>query len=160
MSIVSEPPRTTELAPGFDIIARSLAVVSLTDLALVHVIDLPGTLGGTPLIGIGYFLVIAAALAVSAVLMARPQRIAWAATGLLALATGGGYILTRTVSGFLGDHDDVGNWRCSLGIAALSLEAVLVVLAVVQVARRRVPIPVPVRANPTHNSHTSYTSVR
>jgi hypothetical protein len=29
----------------------------------------------------------------------------------------GGYVLTRALpGGFLGDHGDVGNWRCPLGI--------------------------------------------
>jgi hypothetical protein len=32
-----------------------------------------------------------------------------------------GYVLPRALpGGFLGDHGDVGNWRCPLGIAALS----------------------------------------
>jgi hypothetical protein len=41
----------------------------------------------------------------------------------------GGYILTRALpGGFLGDHGDVGNWRCPLGIAALSVESVIILL--------------------------------
>jgi hypothetical protein len=42
----------------------------------------------------------------------------------------GGYVLTRSLSGgFLGDHGDVGNWRCPLGIAALSVETLIILLA-------------------------------
>jgi hypothetical protein len=42
-----------------------------------------------------------------------------------------GYVLTRSLSdGFLGDHGDVGNWRCPLGIAALSVETLIILLAV------------------------------
>ena len=41
----------------------------------------------------------------------------------------GGYVLTRSLrGGFLGDHHDVGNWHCSLGIAALSVESVILLL--------------------------------
>ncbi len=41
-----------------------------------------------------------------------------------------GYVLTRALpGGFLGDHGDVGNWHCPLGIAALSVESVLILLA-------------------------------
>ena len=41
-----------------------------------------------------------------------------------------GYVLTRALpGGFLDDHGDVGNWRCSLGIAALSVEALIILLA-------------------------------
>jgi hypothetical protein len=42
----------------------------------------------------------------------------------------GGYVLTRSLAGgFLGDHGDVGNWRCPLGIAALSVETLIILLA-------------------------------
>jgi hypothetical protein len=51
------------------------------------------------------------------------------AGGLAAFAMGG-YVLTRALAvGFLGDHGDVGNWRCPLGIAALSVEALIILLA-------------------------------
>ena len=41
-----------------------------------------------------------------------------------------GYVLTRSLpGGFLDDHGDVGNWRCPLGIAALSVEALIILLA-------------------------------
>jgi hypothetical protein len=151
-------------ASGFELIARAVAAVSLTDLALVHVIDLPDTLDETPLIGAGYLVLIAAALVTGVLLMARPNWMAWAATGLVAAGTMGAYILTRTVSGFLGDHEDVGNWRCSLGLAALSLETVLIALAAVQAARRPASVPVPVQASEplpaSPNSHRTYTHVR
>ena len=55
-------------------------------------------------------------------------------------------MLTRTISGFLGDHGDVGNWRCPLGLAALSVETVLILLAAWQVwvrTRRSAPLPLP-----------------
>ena len=71
----------------------------------------------------------------------------------------GAYILTRTVSGFLGDHEDVGNWRCALGLAALSLETVLIALAVVHAAARPHPLPVavprsPIRELPSAPTHS------
>jgi hypothetical protein len=56
--------------------------------------------------------------------------LAWAAAGVLAASAMGGYVLTRTVPGFLGDHGDVGNWRCPLGIAALSVETLIILLVV------------------------------
>ncbi len=70
--------------------ARAVAALALAALAVIHVVDLPGTLGPTPLVG---------------------------------------YILTRALpGGFLGDHGDVGNWHCPLGIAALSVESVILLL--------------------------------
>jgi hypothetical protein len=45
-----------------------------------------------------------------------------------------GYVLTRSLpGGFLGDHGDVGNWHCPLGIAALSVESVIILLVLLVV---------------------------
>ena len=52
----------------------------------------------------------------------------------------GGYVLTRALpGGFLGDHGDVGNWRCPLGIAALSVETLIILLVVLAAWLGRVP---------------------
>jgi len=67
----------------------------------------------------------------------RSHWLVWAVAGGLAAFAMGGYILTRALSGgFLGDHGDVGNWRCPLGIAALSVETVIILLAAVSGAWR------------------------
>jgi len=78
-------------------------------------------------------------------MIARSHRLVWAAAGGLAAAAMGGYVLTRTVGGFLGDHSDVGNWRCPLGLAALSVETMLILLAAWQARRgtTRIALPPP-----------------
>jgi hypothetical protein len=49
-----------------------------------------------------------------------------------------GYLLTRALpGGFLGDHGDVGNWRCPLGITALSVETLIILLAVLAIWQAR-----------------------
>jgi hypothetical protein len=117
-------------AQDADVAARTVAAVALAALAVIHVVDLPGTLGTIPLVGIGYFGIIALATLAGAVMIVRSHWLAWAVAGGLAVAAMGGYVLTRSLSGgFLGDHGDVGNWRCPLGIAALSVEAVIILLA-------------------------------
>jgi hypothetical protein len=64
------------------------------------------------------------------VLLARSHWLAWAAAAAVAVSAMGGYILTRALpGGFLGDHADAGNWHCPLGIAALSVESVIILLA-------------------------------
>ena len=124
-------------AQGADVIARAVGALALAALAVIHVVDLPGTLGSTPLVGAGYLAIIAAAVVTGGVMITRSHWLAWAAAGGVAFSAMGGYVLTRAVpGGFLGDHADVGNWGCQLGIAALSVEAILillVVLAAVQV---------------------------
>jgi hypothetical protein len=70
----------------------------------------------------------------------RSGWLTWAAAGGLAVAAMSGYLLTRALpGGFLGDHGDVGNWRCQLGIAALSVETLIILLTAVRAwqARRR-----------------------
>ena len=141
--VASRPAQAT------DVIARAVGAVALASLAMIHVIDLPGTLGPLPLIGVGYFGIITAALATGGMMIARSHWLVWAAAGGLAAAAMGGYVLTRTISGFLGDHSDVGNWRCALGLAALSVETVLILLAAWQARRRpaRVVLPPPPAAH-------------
>jgi hypothetical protein len=133
-------------AQATDVIARAVGAVALVTLAMIHVVDLPGTLGPLPLVGAGYLGIIAAAVVVGGMMIARSHRLVWAAGGLLAAGAMGGYVLTRTINGFLGDHGDVGNWRCPLGLAALSVETVLILLAAWQVrvrTRRSAPLPLP-----------------
>jgi len=114
---------------GADVIARALGALALMALAVIHVVDLPDTLGPTLLVGIGYLGIIVAALGVSAVLITRSHWLAWAAAGGVAVMAMGGYLLTRGLpGGFLGDHGDVGNWRCPLGISALSVETLIILL--------------------------------
>jgi hypothetical protein len=116
---------------GAAVAVRTVGALALIALAVIHVVDLPGTLGPIPLVGIGYLGIIAAAILVGGVLLARPHWLAWAAGAGVAVSAMGGYILTRALpGGFLGDHGDVGNWRCPLGIAALSVETLIILLAV------------------------------
>src|ERR1700722_9415774 len=114
--------------------ARAVGALALAALAIIHVVDLPGTLGPTPLIGIGYLGIIAAAIVIGGVLIAGPHWLAWAATAAVAASAMVGYVLTRALpGGFLGDHGDVGNWHCPLGIAALSVESVIILLVLLVV---------------------------
>ncbi len=117
-------------AQGADVVARAVGALALAALAVIHVVDLPGTLGATPLVGFGYFGIIAAAVLTGGVMIARSHWLAWAAAGAVSVAAMGGYVLTRALpGGFLGDHGDVGNWRCPLGITALSVETLIILLA-------------------------------
>jgi hypothetical protein len=58
----------------------------------------------------------------------RSELLVWVPDGWRAV---GGLRVTRALpGGFLGDHADVGNWRCPLGLAALSVETLLLLLVV------------------------------
>jgi hypothetical protein len=119
---------------GAAVAARAVGALALATLAVIHVVDLPGTLGPTPLVGVGYFGIISVAVLAAGVLIARPHWLAWTAATAVAFSAMGGYVLTRALrGGFLGDHGDVGNWHCPLGIAALSVESVILLLALLVV---------------------------
>jgi hypothetical protein len=114
--------------------ARAVGALVLAALAVIHVVDLPGTLGPDRLVGIGYLGIVAAAVLIGGVLVTRPHWLAWAAAAGVAASAMIGYVLTRALpGGFLGDHGDVGNWHCPLGIAALSVESVIILLVLLVV---------------------------
>ncbi len=122
---MSPPPPAHEA----DVIARAVGALALAALAVIHAVDLPGTLGPDRLVGLGYLGIIAAAVLTGGVMITQSHWLVWAAAGGLAASAMGGYVLTRALpGGFLGDHGDVGNWRCPLGIAALSVETLLILL--------------------------------
>src|SRR6478672_11633322 len=77
-------------AQDSNMIARAVGAAALAALAMIHVIDLPGTIGPTPLVGAGYLGIIAAAIGVGGAMIARSHWLVWAATGGLAAAAMGG----------------------------------------------------------------------
>ncbi len=140
-------PGPSQPTQSADVVARAVGALALAALAVIHVVDLPATLGPTPLVGIGYVGIIAAAVLTGGVMISRSHWLAWAAAGGVAAAAMGGYVLTRSLSGgFLGDHADVGNWRCPLGITALSVETLIILLAVLATWQRRSHALQPVQA--------------
>ena len=73
-------------------------------------------------------------------LITRSHWLVWAAAGAVAAMAMGGYVLTRALpGGFLGDHGDGGNWRCPLGITALSVETLIILLVLLAAWLGRVP---------------------
>src|SRR5260370_41696213 len=116
-------------AEGADVIARAVAALALAALAVIHVVDLPATLGPTPLVGAGYLGIIAAAVLTGGVMITRSHWLVWAAAGGLAVSALGGSALTRALPrGFPGDHGAAGNWRCPPGVAPLTVETLLILL--------------------------------
>jgi hypothetical protein len=120
-----------------DAILRALGVVTLMGLALVHIVQLVPTFQSMKLLGVGYLLLIAGTVVVGArLIMGAPTRAQlWAPVALLGVGAMMAYAFTRVVSTPL-DNQDVGNWACTLGMAALFLEAALVALSAYAVATR------------------------
>jgi hypothetical protein len=117
-------------------LTRVAGALILVAVAIVHVIDAPGTFDETPLIGYGYLILIAATLAAAVLLVTVADRRVWALAGLVAAGAIVAYVLSRT-TGLPTDDDDVGNWNCALGIAALCTETLVVALSAWRLSPRR-----------------------
>jgi hypothetical protein len=119
-------------------ILRATGIVLLMSLAVIHIVQLVPTFQQTPLLGVGYLFVIATAVVVGARLVkGHPSAVQlWFPVAALGVAVFAGYAFTRILSTPL-DSQDVGNWACTLGMAALFVEGLLVAVAAYAISLRR-----------------------
>ena len=128
-----------------DGITRTLAIVGLAGVALIHLLDAPGKFTETPYLGWMYVGLIAACLLVAGALVRTSDRRAWAAAAALPASAIVGYVLTRT-TGLPQAMGDVGNWSEPLGIASLFVEGSLVALSGAVLASRAAGAPAQIRS--------------
>jgi FtsH-binding integral membrane protein len=119
-------------------ILRATGIVLLMSLAVIHIVQLVPTFQQTPLLGVGYLFVIAAAVVVGARLVKGHQSALhlWLPVAALGMAVFLGYAFTRILSTPL-DNQDVGNWACTLGMAALFVEGLMIAVAAYAISVRR-----------------------
>jgi hypothetical protein len=117
---------------------RGIGIVMLLGIAVIHVVQLVPTFEQTPLLGVAYVMLIIGAVAVGAHLVKgrATSMLLWLPVVGLGLAVMAGYMFTRIVSTPL-DNQDVGNWACTLGMAALFVEASLVAIAAYAISHGR-----------------------
>jgi hypothetical protein len=108
--------------------ARSVAVVGLAAVALIHLLDTHDTFISTPYKGWLYVALIAGSAATAARLLRNPDTTAWAMAALLPLGAFTAFVYSRTV-GLPGGAGDIGNWWEPLGLASLFVEGSLVALS-------------------------------
>jgi FtsH-binding integral membrane protein len=146
----TRPPPTFDHSTSHAItsaILRTTGIVLLMSLAVVHIVQLVPTFQQTPLLGVGYLFVIAAAVVVGARLVKGHQSALqlWLPVAALGVAVFVGYAFTRVLSTPL-DNQDVGNWSCTLGMAALFVEGLMVAVAAYAISLRRAvslqPLPI------------------
>lgn len=131
---------------------RGIGIVMLLGIAVIHVVQLVPTFEQSTLLGISYVMLIVGAMAVVAHLVrgAASSVYLWVPVAGLGLAVIGGYMFTRIFSTPL-DTQDVGNWACTLGMAALFVEGSLVAIAAYAVSHGRRLLPASTSAgNGTH----------
>lgn len=121
-------PETPARDTPSDLAARAVAAVALAALALIHVVDLPDTWTASTLVGSEYVVLVVASVLVAAAMLRRGEAQVWSAAAAIAGSALLAYTLSRT-TGIPGDSEDIGNWRCPLGLAALTVESMLLMLA-------------------------------
>ncbi len=119
-------------------ILRATGIVLLMSLAAIHIVQLVPTFQQTPLLGVAYVFLIAAAVVVGARLVKGHQSAVqlWFPVAALGVAVFVGYSITRMLSTPL-DNQDVGNWACTLGLAALFVEGLMVAVAAYAISLSR-----------------------
>jgi len=92
-----------------DGITRTTAVVGLACFALIHLLDLPGTMKDTPYIGWLYIGLIVSAIGLAGALLRTSDTRVWLAASGLVVSVIVAYVLSRT-TGLPQSSDDIGNW--------------------------------------------------
>ena len=119
-----------------DATARSVGIVGLLGIGLIHLLDSIGKFSETRYIFWMYIGLIVGSIAVAGLLLHRGGRLAWGVAGVLALSAICGYVLSRT-TGLPSAKGDIGNWTEPLGLASLFVEGCLVALSLYEVLRPR-----------------------
>ena len=125
----SSPSSTRSEADGNEPVVRATAVLSLLAIGAIHFLQIVATFEATPLLGVTYLLLIGACMVVAARLSLHGgDQLTWMASAAVCAAAIVGYSFTRITSTPL-DNQDVGNWACMLGLAALFVETTLLALS-------------------------------
>jgi hypothetical protein len=111
--------------------ARLLGILGMAAIAVIHILDAPGTFEGVKYIFWLYIAIIVGAIPFSILLLQWPSRLAWIGPALLAAGPLIGFLLTRSI-GLPGDSDDIGNWLESLGLASMFVEVAVLSLSLVR----------------------------
>ena len=123
---------TTTHVPALatDPAVRAVTAIGLFAVGIIHALEIPGQATGAVWLTIGFCLLTVVAQGAGLWLLVRPSILAWEFAGLVCALAAAGYVLTRSVP-VPGDAGDVGNWLEPLGVASLTIEAVVVILALI-----------------------------
>ncbi|HET8672391.1 MAG TPA: hypothetical protein VFL87_02050 [Thermoleophilaceae bacterium] len=104
--------------------AALVGAAALALVAIIHLIDGPGSLEESSAIGLLELGLAAAAVPLALALVISPVRDVWIAAGALCWVALGFYVASRTV-GLFGMSDDIGNWFTTLGVLNVLSELVV-----------------------------------
>ena len=129
-------PHPQVISPITESTARVLAALALLGIGLIHILDAVSTYHSTRWIFFAYMALIVAVVPVALALLHWPSPRAWLAAAGLAIGPLIAYLWSRSV-GLPGDRPDIGNWLCTLGMAALFVEASLLGLSITRIVTGR-----------------------
>jgi hypothetical protein len=112
-------------------VARSCALFTAAGfmgIAVVHLVDGPGSLSYELYIGVLELTLAAASVPLAIALVTRPVRDLWIAASALAWLALGFYLANRSI-GPSGSTTDIGNWGQTLGITNMATEVAAIALA-------------------------------
>ena len=107
-----------------DSMLRAIGVVTLLGIGVMHFVQIVAAIPGTPLLAAAFVVLVGACVVVASRLVTHGDGVAWVGAGLVGAAAIAGYVFTRVFNTPF-DNQDVGNWSCMLGLAALSVETSL-----------------------------------
>jgi len=133
----NRPSGVATLMPD-NAVTSAVAAIGLMGVALIHLLDIPGTFQTQAYKGVLYLLLMSGCVGASALLLRGGDRRAWWAALVLPASAAAAYVISRTI-GIPGGADDIGNWGEPLGMASLFVEGSLIALAGAVLADGRAP---------------------
>jgi hypothetical protein len=119
-----------------DAVSRTVAIIGLAGIALIHVLQAPDAFSETFYLGLLFVGAIVVAVALGAALTLGSDTGLWTATAALPALILLGYLISRTV-GLPDATNDVGEWEEPLGLASLVVEGLVVCVGGGVLAARR-----------------------
>jgi hypothetical protein len=118
-----------------DLVARTVTTLGLVVIALIHVLELPDTLGEEGYVGGLFIAAIVSSLLLAAILTRTDDSRAWIATGGFAGLVLIAFLFSRT-TGLPGFTDYKGVWDESSGLESMVVEGLVVLVTCVVLATR------------------------
>jgi hypothetical protein len=122
-----------------DVVARTVTTLGLLAIALIHILELPDTLGDEAYVGGLFIAAIVSSLLLAAILTRTDDSLAWIVTGGFAALVLIAFLFSRT-TGLPGFTDYKGVWDDSSGLESMVVEGLVVLVTCAVLATRSTAI--------------------
>jgi Na+/proline symporter len=118
-----------------EVVARTVTVLGLLAIALIHILELPDTLGDQAYVGWLFIAAIVSSLLLAAILTRTNDSRAWTVTGAFAALVLIAFLFSR-VTGLPGFTDYKGVWDDPSGLRSMVVEGLVVLVSCAVLATR------------------------